>query len=75
MRNDGGLDIPPAVEMMRNDQSNMGFERRANRTSFHIEYRSEIKNDGKVFDQRPGRIEYLFTEMGKMVGRKDLVER
>lgn len=75
MRNDGGLDIPPAVEMMRNDQSNIDFERSANRTSLHIEYRSEIKNDGKVFDQRPGRIGYLFTEMGKMVGRKDLVER
>ena len=74
MRNDGGLDIPPAVEMMRNCQSNIDFERRANRISFHIGYGNEIKNDGKVFDQRPGRIGYLFTEMGKMVGRKDLVE-
>lgn len=75
MRNDGGLDIPPAVEMMRNCWSNIDFERRANRISFHIGYVSEIKNDGKVFDQRPGRTGYLFTEMGKMVGRKDLVER
>lgn len=75
MRNDGGSDIPPAVEMMRHCQSNIDFERRANRISFHIGYGSEIKNDGKVFDQRPGRIGYLLTEMGKMVGREDLVER
>ena len=75
MRNNGGLDVPPAVEMMRNCQSNIDFERRANRISFHIGYGSAIKNDGKVFDQRPGRIGYLLTEMGKMVSREDLVER
>lgn len=75
MRNDGGWDVPPAVETMRNCQSNTDFERRANRTSFHVGYGSAMKNDGKVFDQRPGRIGYLLTEMGKMVSREDSVER